>query len=395
MTRINFDPNRAVQRTTVSDESKTQSSASTGTTRATATPRDVFFAPPGAAPASMYSLPQDYVGTPPSGFPGFNQNNISGSPNACGPTSLGMILAYYTDVTGVNPTDADIMKVDRDLRAWGGFTPPSSMVDYAQSKGLNAAGYNGASWDDLSRTVASGNQAIALINGYGPPHYVVVLGVSGSGANASLLITDPADGQKHWMSRSEFESRWSSPMGGVLGAVSGYHNYFMAVGTKPVAGGNTWDITSTEVMASGIAHMGNGIAQGGIQGAADFSKGFVESLSAIPGSLARAVEAGGDALLSLAKSQWAKGGFGYVTGSLLAVLGAPVKAFGWLNRQVGNAVAWVGRHVANGVGKVVKGIGKGVKAIGHGIKSAAKKIGSGIKSAGKAIASGFKKLKFW
>lgn len=110
-----------------------------------------------------------------------------GSENACGTTSLAMIMSYL----GVPMTHEDI---DNAIRRMDIFTAPNDIIEFARDHGLEAEGYNHGTFDELKSHIDAGHPVECLIqsdtslggsaNG---PHYVAVTGYE----------TDPATGQEY------------------------------------------------------------------------------------------------------------------------------------------------------------------------------------------------------
>src|SRR5262249_27737635 len=112
-----------------------------------------------------------------------------GTANACGTTSLAMIMSYL----GVPETKDQI---DAEIRRWNTFTSPEDLVDFARSKGLEAEGYNNGSWEDVKSQIDQGHPVQCMIQAdydYGDgtaihgQHYVAITGYG----------TDPTTGEEY------------------------------------------------------------------------------------------------------------------------------------------------------------------------------------------------------
>ncbi len=357
---------------------------------------DPLFVPnaPGFRPLAP---PANFIGTDPATWTLFDQNQVAGDPNACGTTTLSMILATL----GVIPKTLDAAKaVDQEVRAWGGFSAPEDLEQFAKSKGLFSEGYNDQSFGDLKDHLAAGRSVMAMVNGGDDPHWVAVQNVSEQNGQEMVTYADPGGGKSVTVTREEFEKMWDKPMqgmGGFVNGLAGFHNFLQVIDKKPVPASNDFSIAATQAAADGVSDMGNALHDfktiftdgniGGIvTGTTGLVGGLVSTLSAIPGAVGRVGKVGGDKVLDWAKSEWNKGGVGHkILGGLGFVGGGILKGVGWGVKQIGNAVAKVGHAIGSGITKAGKKIVDGVKAVGS-------KIVDGVKSVGKAIGSGIKKI---
>src|SRR5581483_11886772 len=75
--------------------------------------------------------------------------DAQGSSNACGTTSLAMVMSYL----GVPETKEAI---DAVIRRMDIFSSPEDLVDFAREHGLQGQGYNNGSWGDIETFVGRG-----------------------------------------------------------------------------------------------------------------------------------------------------------------------------------------------------------------------------------------------
>jgi hypothetical protein len=130
-----------------------------------------------------HTLPDVENPNVPPGMPYYDQ----GTQNACGTTSLAMIMTYL----GVTLSHEDI---DNAIRRMDIFTSPNDIVDFARSKGLEAEEYNHGTWDELKSQIDAGHPVEALIESD------TSLGGSADGIHWIAITgyeTDPATGQEY------------------------------------------------------------------------------------------------------------------------------------------------------------------------------------------------------
>lgn len=105
-----------------------------------------------------------------------------GSSNACGTTSLAMAMTYL----GVPKTH---QQIDQDIRRMDIFTSPQQLIRYARGHDLEAAGYNGGTYNAIVSQISVGRPCICMFRANwsypDPPypglsgeffHYVVMVG---------------------------------------------------------------------------------------------------------------------------------------------------------------------------------------------------------------------------
>ncbi|MBC7542402.1 MAG: C39 family peptidase [Candidatus Sericytochromatia bacterium] len=134
--------------------------------------------------------------------------------NACGTTSLSMVLTYF----GVPPAAAGVAAIDKRIRPVtkdgliDSFTAPRDLVSYARRQDLQATLHNQSSPADLARMIDQGVPPIILYDGETPTgeglHYVVVSGYRSGKDGRDWEITDP-NGFKTHMSEAGLLKVWS------------------------------------------------------------------------------------------------------------------------------------------------------------------------------------------
>ena len=94
-----------------------------------------------------------------------------GSSNACGTTSLAMVMSYL----GVPETKEAIDSVIRRMNV---FSSPADLIGFARDHGLQAQGYNHGTWADIEEDAGRGAPCILLINaGYSYPDGSSISGI--------------------------------------------------------------------------------------------------------------------------------------------------------------------------------------------------------------------------
>jgi len=152
-----------------------------------------------------------------------------GNTNACGTTSLSMILKYFGIDIPRQEIDKAIRRTDLSL----GSTP-EDLIKYARDHGLAAEGYNNGTWEQVKSLIDQGDPCMASIdNGNGGRHLIVITGYdTGPDGEQRVLYHDPAFGDKNGvpgdeqsMSLDDFKKLWGDNTFGVT-------NYFMAFGPE-------------------------------------------------------------------------------------------------------------------------------------------------------------------
>ena len=317
------------------------------------------------APSPAGPGARGYVGADPSAYTHFNQRRVCRkNPNACGTTSLAMVLA---DKGAVKDDLRSAQQVDRQVRPWGGFSAPRDLQQYAAKKGVESRGLNGSTFEEMKDRLQAGNGVMAMVDGGRSPHWVRVLGVKTDPATGeqSVTIADPGRSGPGTLSRSEFEKKWARPndsqMGGVGNDSLGYRNYLIAFDddAKKLPSARDHDVAHADAAADGISDVASGYAhlkQGRVPTALGQTiGGTLKTATAVPGAVGRVVEVGGDRTLGWARDEWDKGGLHHkvsagaaaVPGAILKGSGAALKAGGLVVGEIGNAVGRAVERVTN------------------------------------------------
>ncbi|MBC7544178.1 MAG: C39 family peptidase [Candidatus Sericytochromatia bacterium] len=134
--------------------------------------------------------------------------------NACGTTSLSMLLTYY----GAPAADAHVTRIDAAIRSTGPvvdmFTAPGDIVAYARGRGFQATMRHGAGTDDLRTLIDQGVPALILYDcddrhdGSGL-HYSLVTGYQDTDGKRAFTLADP-HGVTRTLSESQLLRQWSA-----------------------------------------------------------------------------------------------------------------------------------------------------------------------------------------
>ncbi|HUL64895.1 MAG TPA: C39 family peptidase [Burkholderiaceae bacterium] len=307
-----------------------------------------------------------------------------GDSNACGSSSLTMIMNYLGVPVTRQDIDSEIRRVDQGL-------PPQPMIDYAREHGLEAEFYNNGSWDELKGFINRGIPVQAQINTEADGakthmHWVAVVGFRTDPKTGEEQIgvrnsAKPYKGEVQWMSRAEFEKKWTHPLDG-----AGYDNSFIAyapAGTDLPP--SRWDgVEGLSAMNDGAWHIANNWDR--IFDPDNFGS-FVHGVIGFPGGVVQTI---GGAF-----------GFGIQTaGAWLDQKVGDVPVLGWFARPVGKVLEGFGA----GIGNFFGGIGDGINCIGGafenlfngnvggffgGLYNAGSKFVGGFFGAVGSVASGF------
>jgi hypothetical protein len=155
-----------------------------------------------------------------------------GETNACGTTSLAMILDFWAGHAGACPRT----QIDAEIRRAEVGTSPTRLVGWARAHGLRAAATNHAGWEGLRPWLDRGVPVQLLVEngaaaGAGHLHFVVALGYTcdATGGLATLQLADPhpiAGLGLREISAAELDWRWRDLR---LGCVSTGQDRAMAV----------------------------------------------------------------------------------------------------------------------------------------------------------------------
>jgi uncharacterized protein YvpB len=249
--------------------------------------------------------PSDYHSLPNAGnMPYFDQ----GTANACGTTSLAMIMTYL----GVPETKDEI---DAEIRRMNTFTSPEDLVDFARSKGLEAEGYNNGSWEDVKSQIDQGHPVQCMIQAdydYGDgtsingQHYVAITGYGTDPTTGEEYVTfhdpnkgvgDPNSPTPHdiKMPLSKFKEMWG-------GIGFGFKNYYVAYGPpgSNLPPGNDNGVEGQLGALDGITNITNGLDR---IGSPDSAGDFIHGLFEFPAGVFQTVLCGVGGLVQLG-GQW-------------------------------------------------------------------------------------------
>ena len=230
----------------------------------------------------------------------FNQYEVSpNNPNACGTTSLSMVLANE----GLMEHELEkATELDERVRPWAGFTAPNDIMKEAKKQGLASSPSNETNFDRLVEALKAGNSVMALVEGGKSPHWIVVLGVEIEEAEGTetLYIACPGEHTYETLTKDEFEAKWKTPnkgmAGGFVNNVLGYSNYMIAFNKDKdsLPKSNDFQITATDTLADGVTDLG---ASWSSLGDSDIAEAIGQSVSAsikinsaIPGVVGSALE---------------------------------------------------------------------------------------------------------
>lgn len=232
----------------------------------------------------------------PPAFKLFDQHEVASDPNACGTTSLAMILANRGKIE--NTIDA-ARQVDRSIRVAGFFSHPNWLESAARDKGLSANQSNECKFEDLSAATRKG-PVMVLIDG---PHYVVVNEVKtvrkeNGEEEVRVVIADPADGKLSEIPKTEFEKRWANPLKDLPVNLPGnfdfgYQNWMMTFDGQSYGKGDNVGISNNPAVST-LVHDGLRIAAASrdlVKGANTITGGALEMPATIVGGVRRVATA--------------------------------------------------------------------------------------------------------
>ncbi len=316
-----------------------------------------------------------------------------GTQNACGTTSLAMIMSY---LTGKSFTTADI---DSVIRRMNTFTSPNDILEFARDNGVAAEGYNNGSLEEVKAMIDKGFPVQAMIQadsqgmGYNidGQHYIVITGYETDPVTGEEFILyhdpnrgdDPAtaavEGGEGRMPAAEFERMW-----GNVGF--GFDNYFMAFGPEGAAlpPGRNDGVEAVLGTLDGVTNLTNGLDR---IGSFDSVGSVVHGIFQVPGGLAQTIISGVGGLFSLG-GQWLHDKLEGipVLENLLQPLAGLVDTAGAVLGDLGNGVgealdSWGGAFESlfdGNFGDFASGIGEGFADVATGVVDAVGDVVSGI-----------------
>ncbi len=142
-------------------------------------------------------------------------------PNACGPTSLLMVLDYFE----LEDSLAAVIAEHQFSPAQGGYDPsctanpvctsPGALVRVARERyGLTVVAREGWTFEEIRQSLADGQPVIADIvwrlADEGPGHFVVIFGIDM--VERTITYHDPYDGGNKTSSWDDFAAAWDGPV---------------------------------------------------------------------------------------------------------------------------------------------------------------------------------------
>ncbi|MNW99281.1 Peptidase C39 family protein [compost metagenome] len=288
-----------------------------------------------------------------------------GLSNACGTTSLAMLLSYWGIQTNHDAIDAVIRRTNMP-------TAPDDLVRYAENLGLRASLKTDAGLEDLAAMLDQGVPVQVLIDPMDPSghppgnpndailHYVNVTGYQRGpdGRISRLTICDPGNvGRRYSMTAAEFEKVWSNLK--LMGLDTGINRLMIAVAPAddrvivgldgksrkacdlylPKAEGRAAfsPAMPARVTMQGLANVMNGWA------GFDLGSMLGGSIQFLVGGMASLPGAG---IRALVKGLWGSDAVADMAGKAVSTVMAPFAAMG---EAVGGAVQAVGNAVSDGL----------------------------------------------
>jgi uncharacterized protein YvpB len=324
-----------------------------------------LLSPTGAPPTDPHKLP--HVDDPQTGMPYYDQ----GDKQACGTTSLSMILKYLGVDIKPGDIDKEIRRVDSSIG-----TSVDDIIDFARAHGVEAEGYNNGTWDEIKNQIDQGHPVMVSVKGDGEvkqlPDGRHLIAITGYGKDPDgkeyVLYHDPnkgdepgSKGAEQRLSLEDFQKAWSKEDFGVK-------NYFIAFapkGSKLPAGRNDG--------AEGALGVHNGVTN--IQNGFDriFSPdNFGSVVHGIPQLIGGAVQTAGSFV----------GGLLQLGASKLKGLVEKVPVLRDIANPIADIVSGAGGAVANvftGFGHAANSVGSAFEALAHG------KVGRFFEGMGKAV----------
>lgn len=304
-----------------------------------------------------------------------------GTANACGTTSLAMVMTYL----GVPETKESIDAVIRQMNI---FTSPEDMIGFARGNGLQAQGYNHGSWPDIEPDAVRGAPCILLINAnYDYPdntaisglHYVVVTGHG----------TDPVTGQRYAVLHDPnystadmllYEADLTSMGNSVNWGFADYYMAFAAGSAPPLPPGNSTGVQGALGALEGVTSITNGLM--GVIEPASFG-GVVHGVGQIIGGIVGGLISAVGGLLQVG-AQWLHG----------AVAGIPilrniVQPIADLIDGIGAVLGDLGNGINNVITDLGAGLGQGINDLLNGLAGVGRSIDGAVNSLLKGDLAGF------
>lgn len=316
----------------------------------------------GPPPQAVAAMPMMFTAVPMSISTEHHLPNVDqmpwldqGSANACGTTSLAMILSYLLG----RPVTKD--EIDSAIRRWDTFSSPNDLLEFARGLGVAAEGYNNGTWEEVKGMIDKGYPVQAMIQAdYTYPdgssvsgqHYVAITGYGTDPTTGEeyVLFHDPNlgddpstpnvnEGQEMRLPLSEFKKMWDN-------VGFGFHNYFMAFGPPgaDLPPGRNDGVEGVLGTLDGVTNITNGLSR---IFEPDSVGGFFHGIFEVPGGIIQTIGCGVGGAISLG-GQWLNGVVEDVP-----VLENIVQPFGDIVDGIGSAVG----DIFNGFGEAFDSVG--------------------------------------
>jgi hypothetical protein len=294
--------------------------------------------------------------------------DLQGSANACGTTSLAMVMTYL----GVPETTEAIDAVIRRLNI---FSSPEDLMGFARDNGLQAQGYNHGTWPYIEQDAVIGAPCILLIEAdYSYPdstsvsglHYVVVTGHGVDPVNGKryAVLHDPNYGSDMVLYEADLIT-----MGNNVGwGFADYYMAFAAPSAAPLAPGNSAGIQGALGALEGVTNITNGLSA--VIGAAS-AGAVVQGVVQVIGGVVEGVICGIGGLIQVA-GQWLTGVAAGVPvlGNILQPIGQIINGIGAVIGDLGNGIGDVITDLGAGLGQAINDFVNGLARVGGSLDAA-------------------------
>jgi hypothetical protein len=285
--------------------------------------------------------------------------NINGN-NYCGQFAMSAVFKGL----GIS---ADPQKVYKETNPAGIFTGPSTIVEYLNLNGVDAAKRNNATIADIANRIDQGLPVMLLMGTEdGTPHWVTIYGYE---ANDQGRITSFTMRDSYWgtnkgysMDITTFTDRWQNPMGsGFASNFVGYSNLMIDIkGTKakdksPSLTNFTFSTATEDNVAGGINDIVTGFKN---IDPVRFVAGTTKCVLGIPGAavgiVSKGVSALGDKLNNWRKDNLkGKDGVGNkILNAATATVAVGVKAVAAVGEVAGNILSGAANMAGNFINKL-------------------------------------------
>lgn len=176
---------------------------------------------PSSQTSEVRDLPREHQIRLPMEDKFHSQLTETDQPNACGPTSLYMVLDYFD----LEDSLAEVIERHKFPAAYGGYDPscianpvctsPGALAKVAfEDYRLEVDAHEGWTFEEVYQSLASGRPIIADIvwrlKDEGPGHFVVIFGIDTE--QRTIQYHDPYDGANMTASWDDFTAAWDGPV---------------------------------------------------------------------------------------------------------------------------------------------------------------------------------------